>query len=129
MRSKSYVIELPPLAWKRCDRNGLRFFDGQKKEKLIFGLSMRKYHNNEPPFITATRLDVFWFVAIPKSRNNLKEGDYCDKKLDIDNLEKFILDTAKDAEILSDDKIICEVFKRKVWSRHPRTEFTLTQLV
>jgi len=130
IRTKSYTIDLPPLSWKRCELSGRQFFDGQKKEKVIFGLSMRRSHGNDPIFAKPVMFhNATFFFPFPKSRHKCEEDDFYVGRCDIDNLVKFIFDAAVDAEILIDDNIICAMGRiKKVYSHHPRTDFSFTEL-
>lgn len=68
MRTKTYKIDIAPIAWERVQYNKKtkHFFDGQHKDKLMIGLFMAKQHKNEPPFSSYTKFDAHFFMPIPK---------------------------------------------------------------
>lgn len=128
VRSKSYCIKIPPIAWQRARLNGQRFFDGQTKEKVAFGLYLNQQHNDESLFSNPITLDVVFYMAQPKSLKDRKGTMYHSTKPDLDNLIKFLLDSIKDVLIV-DDKIICSIYAKKVYDKEPRTEFVITEVL
>lgn len=127
-RSKLYVINIPPIPWKRAQLNGKHFFDGQAKDKVIFGLSMNKQHAGEPPFNIPIEFMVNFFMPLPRTAFQGKDGKPCVGKCDLDNLVKFLLDTAVDVQIITNDNIVCVLKARKLYSKLPRVEFQITEL-
>jgi Holliday junction resolvase RusA-like endonuclease len=45
----------------------------------------------------------------------------------IDNLYRFLIDAIKGI-LVADDRVICSLIMKKVYDKHPRTEFTITEL-
>lgn len=123
-RVKSYIIELPPVAWQRAKLNGQRFFDGQHKDKVCFGLHMNSQHKGEPLFSTAIDIQLTFYMPQPKSMKKLIPHSNAP---DLDNLCKFILDAMKGV-LITDDKIISTISAKKVYDHFPRYEFTITEL-
>lgn len=78
------------------------------------------------------KLDVTFFIGIPKSYSNKKaselHGKFCIYKMDLDNLEKAIYDSMNNY-IYVDDKQIVEHTTRKIWSKdNPRIEVIIQTL-
>lgn len=128
MRSKSYRININPIAWQRPARNGNRYYDSQAKDKVSFGLYLNHQHNNEAPFDKAIHMEVIFYMPIPKSIKDRKESIYHATTPDLDNLCKFLLDAIKDV-LITDDRIICSLTAKKVYDKDPRTELIITEVV
>lgn len=127
MRMISYIIDLTPIPWKRAQKCGNRYFDGQIHEKSLIGLQLQKQHKNAEPFSGPISVDLSFFM--PTSPDSRRQNYFYHAYTpDIDNLIKFILDTATDAEIIADDRLICVLNARKIYDAHPRTELTITQI-
>jgi len=127
VRSKSYCIKVKPIAWQRAARNSNRYFDAQAKDKLAHGLYLINQHGDEPLFEGPIRLQVIFFMAIPKTLQNRQHSVYHSKSPDLDNLIKFLLDAMTDV-IIADDRIICSLDAIKVYDVMPRTEFIITEV-
>lgn len=125
-RTKSYVIELSPIPWQRAGLCGTKFYDNQVRDKTYCGLMLQKQHGNEPPFSKALYIDINFFIKPSKVKK--RDLTFHAIKPDIDNLLKFILDTLVKAEIIADDKIICQLTTQKKWDINPRTEITIMEL-
>lgn len=129
MRTKSYKIEVPPVPWQRPQLNGQRFYDGQQKDKVSFGLYLLKQHDGEPLFAKPIHMDIVFYMPISNNKGSKVKQElawhYC--RPDIDNLCKFILD-ALNGVVWEDDKIIVSISAKKLYSKAPRTEFTITEV-
>lgn len=123
MRSKSYVINVTPIAWQRAQINGKRFFDGQIQQKVAIGLALAQQHGDEEVFSKPVELIITFYMHQSKSN---KEKYYHATRPDLDNLEKFLLDAIKNV-LISDDRIVWQVHKKKVYDQNPRIEFTITE--
>ena len=125
LRRKVYIINHPPVAWKRAGLNGHMFYDRQKQEKLLWGISLIAQHNDEPPFTKPVEIDVTFYLprpAKPKYRD-------APTGVDIDNLVKMLLDSMSKNTILSDDRIVIDIHARKRYDKdRPRTEFTIQEM-
>lgn len=128
MRSKSYCIKINPIAWKRPRLSGNRFYDAQARDKVSFGLYLNQQHANEPLFDKAIRMEIVFYMPIPKTVKNRKPSSYHSGTPDLDNLCKFLLDAIKDVLIV-DDRIICSLSAKKVYDKEPRTELIITEVV
>jgi Holliday junction resolvase RusA-like endonuclease len=132
-RSKSYCLNINPIAWKRAGLNGKKFFDTQQKDKIAFGLFLAQQHGNDPLFNKPVHLDITFFMKIPQSKARLKTNKngtpyhYHATVPDLDNLLKFIQDACKNVT-LADDRWICSISAKKVYDNNPRTEFTITEI-
>lgn len=127
LRTKKYIIPVAPIPWQRAKINGKHFFDGQQKDKVCFGLYLNQQHCGEPLFDKPMDMDITFFMALPKSIKDRTVSSHHFVKPDLDNLLKFILDSFKDV-IITDDKLICSLTAKKVYSKEPRTVFTLKEL-
>ena len=128
MRMKVYKVDLPPIPCQRPKLSGHRFYDGQVSDKVAFGLLLLKQHGQEMPFSTAVDLTITFFMRIPPGTRIGVKTKHHTKKCDLDNLLKFALDALVDADILTDDRIICMITAKKEYSNNPRTEFTIKEL-
>ena len=78
-------------------------------------------------FATAVSVEITFFMPFSASASNKRLNRFLwgletmVEKPDLDNLEKFILDTAKGI-LFTDDKIVVELKSKKVYSLNPRTE-------
>jgi len=117
-----------PIAWQRAARNSNRYFDAQAKDKLSHGLYLINQHGDEPLFDKAMRLQVIFFMAIPKTMQNRQNSVYHSKSPDLDNLLKFLLDAMTDV-IITDDRLISAIDAVKVYDVMPRTELTITEVM
>ena len=107
------TIPTKPIPWKR-PAGTFRRYDSQKQEKLAIGLYFRKAMGNHPPLTGPVFLNLCFYFQPPKNFKPKCTLDFYNKnKPDVDNLEKFILDTLKDAGVLKDDCIIVKVTKEK----------------
>lgn len=123
MRSKSYVINVTPIAWQRAQLNGKRFFDGQIQQKVGIGLVLSQQHGDESLFTKPITMNITFYMHQSKSNS---EKYYHTTRPDLDNLEKFLLDAIKNV-LISDDRIIWQVTKKKIYDKNPRVEFTITE--
>jgi len=128
-----YTIPIVPVAWKRAGHSGRHFYDQQQHEKLAFGLYMAQQHDNEPPFTTAFELRIVFFMPQPYARlqrwKSLGKEEFHHSTIpDLDNLEKHILDTAQQANIITNDKLCCSCCKRKIYDKNPRVEFYFIEI-
>ncbi len=126
-RSKQYVINLAPQAWRRAGIYNKRFFDTQTRDKLAFGLYMKQQQGDDPLFSTAIEAELIFFMPWPKDKRKHAKTVWHKTVPDLDNLEKFILDMCKSIAI-TDDRIVARVVKEKKYDEHPRVVITFTEL-
>lgn len=122
---KTYVINIPPIAWKRAGKNGKKFYDQQSHEKIAFGLYLAQQHGDLPLFSVPLMVEMTFYIAPPKTVK--KRTPYVASYPDIDNLMKFVLDAAKD--VMIDDRLVCILQGTKLYDMNPRTEITITELL
>jgi len=127
-RSMSFTIPLAPIAWQRAGLNGKHFFDKQHKEKLFVNIYLIQQLHGQPIFSKAVKMSILFCMPTPKYLQKSKTLPPHDKKPDLDNLEKFLLDSISNGVLLSDDCLVCSVSKEKVYDKNPRTEFTITEV-
>lgn len=124
MRSKTYQLDIDPIAWKRAGRSGNRYYDQQLNEKDSIALLLKKQHGaKEELFSSSIGIEIMFFIKKPIRTKNT----YPCVKPDLDNLIKFILDTSNGI-LFTDDKIICEIYSRKEYDSFGHIEFTIYDL-
>ena len=130
MRTKSYCIDVKPIAWKRAGINyeKHKVYDQQAHDKVSFGLFLAQQHGSSALFDKPISLDVTFFMPPPKSISVKNIPLYHKGVPDLDNLCKFLLDAAVGV-ILKDDAIVCCLFAKKMYDKKPRTIFTITELL
>jgi Holliday junction resolvase RusA-like endonuclease len=131
MRSKSYLINITPKRWARPGVNYSKnhFFDTQKNEKLAYGLSIIRDHNDEPLFEGPLSLDVTFFMTIPKLKRKRGLTCYHATTPDLDNLCKLLLDSITQTSVVwTDDKQVSQILAIKRYDAKPRVEFTISEL-
>jgi Holliday junction resolvase RusA-like endonuclease len=128
-RSMSFTIPIDPIPWQRPGLNGKHFFDKQHKEKLVFNIYINQQLHGQPIFSKAVKMTMLFCMPTPKYLLKCKALPPHDKKPDLDNLEKFLLDSISHGILLADDCIVCSVSKDKVYDKNPRTEFTITEVL
>ena len=126
-RTETYTIEGDPIALARARFGEHRVYDSQKQLKLIAGINLANQHEGKPVFLGPVRLDVIFYLQLPKRFASHLPGSYHIYRPDLSNLIKFTEDVATSI-IYHDDCIIAEIFSRKLYDKHPRTEFTISTL-
>jgi Holliday junction resolvase RusA-like endonuclease len=108
-----------------------RVYDSQKKEKSKVQWELKSQHDYPLPFEGPLQLDVTFFMYIPNGLSKKIGGGeggvphYI--RPDIDNLLKWILDCSNKI-LYNDDAQVTTVIARKIYSKLPRTEFSITRL-
>lgn len=126
-----YVISGTPTPLQR-PRHGLKkVYDPQKQVKFSAGLQLKMQHQHLI-LEGVLRIDITFFMPIPsrlsqKQKTVIKPYAHHNKKPDLDNLIKFVLDVGNGI-IYADDAIFSEIHAKKIYSICPRTEFTITYL-
>lgn len=119
------MVPVTPTPWQRARLSAAKkFFDGQVKNKVAFGIYLSKQHNNEPLFDSAISVELNFYFQPPKNRH---EPFFHTTKPDLDNLQKFVLDAIKDI-LIADDKLICSITAHKKYDKEPRTEIVITEV-
>lgn len=128
MRIKHYSIPINPIAWKRAGISKNRFYDTQAHEKNSCGLIVIQQHNNEPPFENKPLgIRVVFHIRAPKSKSKFNltwHYTYPDE----DNFKKFLYDMLTDSGVIQDDRLFAHSETYKVYSKDPRTEFSIWEL-
>ena|SRR6201989_231569 len=124
-RSKSYVINLKPVAWQLPKSRNNKFFDGQTKDKQLFAMHMSNQHGTDPLFSTPIVLEITFYFHRTATIN--QHDIYCDRGPYIGSFEDWLIDVMKDT-VLTDPKMIVSRAARKVWAPQPRIEFTITEV-
>jgi Holliday junction resolvase RusA-like endonuclease len=127
-----YVLlgEPTALARPRFTKAG-NVFDSQKPEKLRDYLSLKYQHAKQPLFMDPISIEVTFFFAPPKTfgkpRCESLYGKPYDRRIDLDNLIKYLLDVGHSI-FYNDDKIVCNVVADKVYGPISKTVFTIRTL-
>ena len=124
-------IDLPPLAAPRPRFSKFGTYNNPKYTNYKKAFSLLAKRQCKSYFEGATRLEVTFYMQIPKSLSKKKQneliGQYHIKKPDTDNLIKTVKDALNEV-LYKDDSIICEVEAKKIYSDEPRVEFKLISL-
>ena len=121
-----------PIALKRprFSRTGL-VYNAQKREMLELSFLVKEQWDS-PKITSAVRVDMSFFMPIPKSlskRKRLKLLDtYNYSHIDIDNIYKFYADVITMSGVWEDDCLMSEIFAFKKYSDNPRVEIEITIL-
>jgi Holliday junction resolvase RusA-like endonuclease len=125
MRSKSYCVNIPPIAWQRVVRSRNRMYNIHMKDRVAFGLYLSQQHNDEPLFEKPIHLEVVFYMAMGKTP---KDKQYHAAPPYLDNLYTFLVDALKDV-LIRDGRVICSLSLKKVYDKEPRTELIITEVV
>ena len=110
-------------------------YDPSAESKRTF-LDLAYEHKPEKPFNQPICVKINFYFSRPKSHfgtgknaDNLKDSApiWCDKKPDIDNIQKFVYDSFKGV-FWTDDSLICRNENIKQYSNNPRTEISIFTL-
>ena len=127
---KIYTIHLNPIAWQRAGVNTQeeqpRFYDKQVHNKNAYALYLQRDHGNSPLFSGPIEAEVIFYFPTPKSIKERSRFPH-NKKIDLDNLLKFIFDSGNKI-IYTDDKLICKITASKQYDEKPRTIMLLKDI-
>lgn len=133
-RTKHYVVWGDPLALARARQTRGRFYDSQKHIKLVWGIDIKKQHDEEVYFQGPVFMDVIFYMAIPTTASLKKKEELRDQyhiiRPDNSNLLKFVEDVGTTI-CYHDDCILAKQLLEKVYDdgKGPRTEFILRELL
>lgn len=128
-RIKEYIIEIPPIPWKRAGVHQKMFYDQQTHEKLAFGLYLNKQHGSDPKFDAPLSVELTFYMPIPKSVHRRSKYIWHHAAPDIDNLSKFCLDAINSSGIIwKDDRQVSSLVARKLYDQNPRTHLIIREL-
>ena len=120
----TYTIPGNPIPLARPRFSKGHVFDCQKREKTAIALIIHNQRGNTSFLEGPLRLDITFFMKIPKKGKNLL---WHIKRPDLSNMLKLYEDVAIGI-LYEDDSQIAEIVARKIYDEYPRTEFTLTHL-
>lgn len=124
---KYIVIGDPiPLARTRLRGAGGGVYDSQKHEKFSFGIVLKAQHQqyNISRFTVPIHITIKFYFSIPTSHRKTSQGDYHHFRPDLDNLIKFVLDSANTI-LFKDDAQIVTITASKQYDDLPRTELII----
>jgi Holliday junction resolvase RusA-like endonuclease len=129
--------EPKPQGRHRYSKRGRKIitYDPSSKEKKAFGEKVKQQYKGNPK---KNKLSVSIIFNMKRPKIHYRTGKYAHKlkkdspimvtnKPDIDNLIKFVLDACNKI-LWEDDKIICEVQCRKIYSENPSTEIEFWEI-
>jgi Holliday junction resolvase RusA-like endonuclease len=129
----TYVIDYPPVPWARAGSSYANRYDTQKELKKSYLFLLQQYMKQnklkvpDTPPSCPLHLDVIFHIKSPQHAQAKKvTGAYVNKRGDLDNYIKFLLD-AFNGYLYQDDSQIVYLEARKIYGE-PRTVFTLTKL-
>jgi len=123
-----YVLDGDPTPLARARIGRGRCWDSQKKTKLVHGITLSAQHGQRPMYSGPLLMTMTFYCPIPPSRERkIKPGYPHAVKPDLDNFIKYICDVAQDI-LFENDSRVAQITCKKVYSRKPRTEFTIKVL-
>lgn len=140
MQSITYVLigDPVPLARPRMSGPSRNVYDSQKLIKYQLVHQLIEQHGDKPLYSGPLSLDVIFYMPMPKGmikQIERHEGKYHIYKPDIDNLFKMVGDLCSMENdegmkgiLMQDDCIISSISAKKIYSKNPRTEFTIREL-
>jgi len=106
--------------------------------RVFYKEAYEEFRNDFDKWLTTQKRDQItgmvevyleFYIAMPKSFSKKKaselDGEYCDKNLDIDNLEKAVYDKISNF-FIEDDRYIVRNANVKKWSSNPRIEMEIS---
>lgn len=120
------IITIPgkPIPLKRHRHSHNKTYDPQKKEKLAYGLLIKKAFNQEP-LHGPLALNLYFSFKAPKKTPKKQSLPFPHhKRPDLDNLIKFILD-ASNTILYHDDSQIVSITALKVYDKIDQTVIQL----
>lgn len=129
---KVYKFTIPgdPIAWCRAGMGKGRFYDKQKHEKLVCGITVSQQFGLSELLVKPLHLDATFYFRIPKNHFKKKDemrGTPMPYTPDLDNLLKFICDSCMGV-LYKDDSLVTSVSSRKIWGEESKTEFSFTEI-
>lgn len=126
-------IDPVPASRPRVTRYGTYY----GKKYTQFKKDIQQYFTEHPlrgsklPLSGVFYVNTTYHIKIPKTSlktaNNM-EGTYCDKNIDLDNLNKSCYDIILNERYIEDDRYIVRESSQKLWSSRPRIEITIMKL-
>jgi len=125
-----FIILGKPVAWKRPGKNKHTgaSYDTQKNEKEQAIIQLRFQNKNLIIPKKPIKIMFIFFMGIPKTRKDIKPGQYHFIDPDISNLIKFFEDVLVDASIIEDDNLIAHETACKIYSLETSTHIYIKQL-
>lgn len=123
-----FHLELPyVIPYRAPQKSGNKFFNPRSEEKMKCQWIIRSQYHKDP-ISGPIRLKIDYLVQIPTSTSKKKKieilGKECLKKLDLDNLTKFLGDVLKGI-VFDDDSQIWHLELKKTWAEFNKTCITI----
>lgn len=124
-------LELPfVIPFKAPQKSGRRFYNPLSEEKKKAQWIVRSQYCG--PILTGPLRVIFqFFIGLPASVSQAKKKEllrtYCEKRIDVSNLEKFIED-ALTGIVYKDDSQIIDSRGIKFWAEKDQTTVCIWQL-
>ena len=126
-KSMSYIIDGDPVPLARHRHGTAHGWDSQKQIKFAIGMQITNQHDNLPFLEGPLKLEITFYMPIPKKGPKSLHGTIHSIRPDLDNLIKMICDVANGI-IYKDDCTVASIIAQKQYSVSPRTEFTITEM-
>jgi Holliday junction resolvase RusA-like endonuclease len=124
VRSITFTIPGPPIAWKRPIQVGNRRVAGQRNLRRAIGTFAAIAMRGKEPLTGAVAIDAI--AAMPITGDH-QHGAWHISRPDVDNLIKIVLDSVL-AIIYEDDAQVASLHIDKRYDADPRFEITVTEL-
>lgn len=125
--SSMYILYGDPIPLNRPRYANGHVYDSQKACKLVAGINLKNQHGSRPLFSGILHLDIEFYMQAPVKQYKKMIGHYHCFKPDIDNLLKFVFDSATNV-IIRDDCLISSVSAFKFYDKEPRTVIFIKEL-
>jgi Holliday junction resolvase RusA-like endonuclease len=119
--ANKYIIPGPPIPLQRPRFNGQWVWDCQKGEKMFAATNLRFQHKGDP-LQGPLHMHIDFFMK------HAKKKGYHSVKPDLDNMIKFYADVCNGI-VYEDDAQLAKITAEKIYSKEPRTEITITELL
>lgn len=119
------TIDGLPVPWAAHRGYGKRSFNPRFKEKEFYQWQI-KAQWNQAALTCPIKIEVVYHMPIPKGTSKVRHLEMLNGRLhhirrpDLDNLNKFLLDTLKTI-CMEDDNQVCEIEARKIYGLVPKT--------
>ena len=131
-RSKTYVLDYDPFLLARiCFANVKRMWDAQRELKIRTLLSLKGQHGEARLFSGPLCLEAVFYIrpkcALVDQSNKSVYRKSCIVRPSIRDCFKFVFNTSNKIIYKSTDQI-AEIRTKKIYDKHPRVEFTISEI-
>lgn len=128
-RVKEYLINISPIPWKKPDQYEHSFDSRYQNDRTRFEIYLQNIHGDEPAFNSPVKMDVTFFMPIPKSICRRKPSSWHYGIPHLDNLQRFLIYAINQSGVIwRHDRLLSCVNVKKVYDKEPRTHFVISEL-